>query len=85
VIGMTSAAMVVDSDTTRRKLLNIQEAAEYLNASVRFVRDRRTDGQIRAVKLGGLLRFQVDDLDAYIETCREPSDCETFAELTAKP
>jgi excisionase family DNA binding protein len=85
VIGMVSSAMAVESDTVRHRLLNIEQAADYLNASVRFVRDRRRDGHIRAVKLGGLLRFDPNDLDAYIESCREPSDAGTFAELTAQP
>jgi excisionase family DNA binding protein len=68
-----------------RPPLNVEEAADYLNVSVRFVRDRRRDGQLPAIKLGGLLRFHPDDLDAYIESCQEPSDQETFAELTAQP
>jgi len=54
-----------------RPPLNVEEAAEYLNVSVRFVRDRRRDGQLPAIKLGGLLRFDPEDLDRYIEGCRE--------------
>lgn len=54
-------------------LMTIQDAAKYLNVSERFVRDRRSDGQLHAVKLGGLLRFDRRDLDAYIDACREHS------------
>lgn len=57
----------------RRTPLNIEEAAEYMNVSVRFVRDRRSDGSIPAIKMCGLLRFDPDDLDAYIDSCRECS------------
>lgn len=55
----------------RRKLLTIEEAAEYMNVSPRFIRDRRGDGKLRAVKLGGLLRFDPDDIDRYIDASRE--------------
>lgn len=65
-----------------RPPLNVEEAAEYLNVSVRFVRDRRRDGQLPAIKFGGLLRFHPDDLDAYVEACREPWEQGTFAGLT---
>ena len=52
-----------------RPPLNVEEAAEYLNVSVRFVRDRRRDGQLPAIKLGGLLRFDPDDLDGTSNMC----------------
>lgn len=63
--------MTTESQTEHRRLLNVEETAEYLNVSVRFVRDRRRDGQLPAIKLGGLLRFDPGDLDRYIEACRE--------------
>ncbi len=63
-----------------RPPLNVEEAAEYLNVSVRFVRDRRSDGQLPAIKLGGLLRFDPDDLDRYIDACREPETLVTSSQ-----
>ena len=68
---VVSPSQSFESAVTRRKLLSIVEAAEYLSTSVRFVRDRRADGQVPAVKLGGLLRFDPEDLDQYIEASRE--------------
>jgi len=72
-IQETSPVNLGAATTPNRRLLNIEEAAEYLNASTRFVRDRRRDGRIPALKLGGLLRFDIDDLDAYVDECREDS------------
>ena len=73
---VVSPSQSFESAVTRRKLLSIVEAAEYLSTSVRFVRDRRADGQVPAVKLGGLLRFDPEDLDRYLNMCRElPAHC----------
>ena len=59
------------SALVRRPLLNVEEAADYLNVSVGFVRARRADRKIPCVKLGGSVRFDPDDLDSYVDQCRE--------------
>lgn len=52
------------------RLLTQEEAAEYLNTSKSHVRrlwDRR---ELAAVKVGNLVRFDLADLDRYIESRR---------------
>ena len=66
-----------------RPPLKVEEAAEYLNVSVRFLRDRRRDGQLPAIKYGGLLRFDPDDLDRYIDACREAETLVTMPESSS--
>ena len=48
-------------------LLTVEQAAEYLTVSERFIRRIRYEGRIPGVKLGKHLRFKKDDLDRFIE------------------
>ena len=56
-----------------RRCLTITEAAEYLNVSVRFMRRRVAQREIPYLKLGGLVRFELDDLDEFIAQSRVPA------------
>ena len=58
----------------RRSPLNYSGAAEYLNTSVRHVRALKAAHKIPSVKVGALVRFMPDDLDAFIEANRERVD-----------
>jgi excisionase family DNA binding protein len=60
---MTTAA------TTR--LLTLDEAADRLGVSIRFIRRLRHERRLTFIKLGKHLRIDNNDLDAYIEACRE--------------
>jgi excisionase family DNA binding protein len=52
------------------KLMTAEEAADYLGVKKRMV-DRLVDrNELRATKIGKLVRIHVDDLEAYIATMR---------------
>ena len=47
-----------------------REAATYLNVTERYMRRLVTERRIPYFKVGRLLRFSADDLDAFLEACR---------------
>ena len=48
-------------------LLDVGEAAAYLNTTERHIRRLRNEMRLPYVKVGSKLRFLRDDLDAYVE------------------
>ena len=52
-------------------LLTVEQAAERLGTSVRFIRRLRSEGRIPIVKLGKHIRIDSSDLDAYITASRQ--------------
>jgi excisionase family DNA binding protein len=52
-------------------LLTVEQAADRLGTSVRFIRRLRTEGRIPVIKLGKHIRIDSTDLDAYINTSRQ--------------
>lgn len=52
-------------------LLTVEQAAERLGTSVRFIRRLRTEGRIPVVKIGKHIRIDSADLDAFIEAGRQ--------------
>jgi excisionase family DNA binding protein len=52
-------------------LLTVEQAAERLGTSVRFIRRLRTEGRIPVVKLGKHIRIDSTDLDAFIAAGRQ--------------
>ena len=55
--------------------LDIRTAAAVLGVKVRYLRQLVTDGRIRYIKMGHLLRFRPDDLHAFLDSLVvEPSD-----------
>lgn len=58
---------------TRRALLDIEQAAEYIGRDIYFVRRLVHRRAIQYYKIGGRLRFDVADLDAFLATCRVES------------
>jgi excisionase family DNA binding protein len=55
-------------------LLTVDQAAERLGTSVRFIRRLRTEGRIPVVKLGKHIRIDSNDLDAYITASRQEAN-----------
>ncbi len=55
-------------------LLTVDQAAERLGTTSRFVRRLRTERRIPVIKLGGHLRIDSDDLDAFIAASRQEPD-----------
>lgn len=55
------------------RLCSVEEAAEHLSTSVRFVRRLVAERRIRHVKVGRYVRFDRNDLDAFLAAgVREP-------------
>jgi excisionase family DNA binding protein len=52
------------------KYLNVQQAAEYLNTSVRFIRRLVAERRIAFHKAGTHVRLAVTDLDAFMQAGR---------------
>jgi excisionase family DNA binding protein len=48
------------------RLLDIEEAAWYLNQTPRWVRGRWSAKELPGVKLGKSVRFRLEDLDRYV-------------------
>lgn len=55
---------------TMTKYLTVQEAADYLNTSVRFVRRIIAERRIAFHRVGRHIRLPVADLDAFVEAGR---------------
>ena len=52
-------------------LLTVEQAAERLGTSVRFIRRLRTEGRIPVVKIGKHIRIDSTDLDNFITAGRQ--------------
>jgi excisionase family DNA binding protein len=50
--------------------LSVQEAAEYLSTSVRFIRRLVAERRVAFHKVGKFVRFAVSDLDAFVAAGR---------------
>ncbi|SFJ74903.1 helix-turn-helix domain-containing protein [Amycolatopsis sacchari] len=50
--------------------LNVEQAAEYLNTSVRFVRRLIAERRIAFHKVGAHVRLAVEDLEAFVQAGR---------------
>ena len=56
---------------TRERYLSPDQAAEYLNVSVSFIRRMASERRVRHYRLGKFVRFDPADLDAFAEV-KEP-------------
>ena len=52
-------------------LLTVEQAADRLGTSVRFIRRLRTERRIPVIKLGKHIRIESHDLDTYINASRQ--------------
>jgi excisionase family DNA binding protein len=55
-------------------LLTVDQAADRLGTSARFIRRLRAERRIAVVKLGKHIRIDSNDLDAYVTAGREEPD-----------
>ena len=51
-------------------LLTLEEAAQYLNMSPRFMRRAAAERRVAFIKVGRSVRFKITDLDEWIEESR---------------
>jgi excisionase family DNA binding protein len=59
-----------EEDRTMGKYLTVDQAAEYLNTSPRFIRRLVADRRIVFYKVGAHVRIAVEDLDAFVQAGR---------------
>jgi excisionase family DNA binding protein len=60
------------NETVGKRLLNVKEAAQYLGLSVDTVYKKARLRELPYVKVGRALRFDVKELDRYIEKNAKP-------------
>ena len=70
---MTNITPNHSTNSARSPLLTAEQAAEYLSIGISTVNKYRRDGRIKATYICSDARYHVDDLDAYIQECREMS------------
>lgn len=57
-----------------RKLMDVQEAAEYVGLSTFTVRRLAKQGALPAAKIGRAYRFKKEDIDSYLRTQYKGAD-----------
>lgn len=55
-----------------RPLLNIDEAAEYLNVPARWIADAVRQRKVRCTRIGKHVRFRIEHLDELINAGEQP-------------
>ncbi len=71
--------MSITKPSDKSRPLTLIEAADYLNVSERYVRRLVAERRIAFHKVGHLLRFQAEDLQAFFEAGRvEPPPPRAF-------
>lgn len=60
----------MNTTTHQRHLLDIDGAAEHLAVSSRFMRTLVAERRVPYLKVGKFIRFDVRDLDKWLDTCR---------------
>jgi len=62
-----SKPMVQTQEPIFERARNVDEIAEYVGSASQFVRDQITNGQLRATRIGRLVRVLPKDLKAWLE------------------
>jgi len=64
---------ILEPEGRRQRLLPVRAAADYLGVSRATVERLVSRGQLPVVRVGAATRYDVEDLDAFIETnrCRD--------------
>jgi excisionase family DNA binding protein len=70
-VSIPASAGAVAKVAARERYLSPDEAAEYLNVSVGFIRRMASERRVRHYRLGRFIRFDPADLDAFAEV-KEP-------------
>jgi excisionase family DNA binding protein len=59
--------LCVSTETTLRRLLTVDQTAEYLNITPRMVRKLAYENELAKTKVGRAVRFDLRELDRYID------------------
>lgn len=57
------------TDAAFRRLLTVDQAAEYLNVTPRMIRKLAYEGRLAKTKVGRATRFDIHEVDRYIDAC----------------
>ena len=71
MLGVTSSGPRMSEQ--QKKLLNVDQVAEWLSCSPQCVYDMASKGVLPSVRVGtgrGLLRFDPDDVESFIDSAR---------------
>jgi excisionase family DNA binding protein len=72
-INRHDTRMADDATYAHVRLLTVEEAADYLSVSIRFVRRIIHERRIAVVRLGRHVRLAEPDLKAFVVAGREPA------------
>ena len=71
--GAQSVQPTLWGATAERELVDINRVAKRLGVAVRHVRRLVAEGRIPLIKWGHLLRFDPEEIEAWIDNARKPS------------
>lgn len=54
------------------RLLDANKVAEFLNVPVSWVRESTRSGAIPHIRLGRYVRYDLDDVERWLEECKRP-------------
>jgi excisionase family DNA binding protein len=74
--------MATATTTERRPLMDLPTVAKYLGVSERHIRRLVQERRIPFIKWGHPLRFDPDEIDAWVDTKRVPCQPPTSSRLT---
>lgn len=69
---MASQATRTPAQAATIHLLNVEEAATYLNVPQRWVADAVRQRRIRCSRIGKHVRFRLEHLDEFVTACEQP-------------
>ncbi len=55
---------------TTKHLLDVDQAAEHLTVTPRFVRTLVAERRVPFLKVGKFIRFDIEDLNTWLDNCR---------------
>jgi excisionase family DNA binding protein len=66
------------------RLVDAQAIAERLGVPVSWVRESTRSGAMPCVKLGRYVRFDLDDVDAWVASCKQPGRPVAFRSVSPR-
>ncbi len=70
---------MTETTEVKARLMKCRDAARYLCISERTLWTLQNEGKVRAVKMGRLIRFDPEDLDLFIEQCKNRGNIDTIS------
>lgn len=74
----------MQQEQQKSNLLTIAEVAAYLSIKQKTIYAKVEAGNIPSYRIGGLIRFRLDEIDAWLEGCRKVNKPETEQRKTKR-